>query len=437
MDYFFRLIVTAVLLFFGVTGMAQQIPVYNHFVVNPYLFNPAEVATDNYMSLQFNHRQQWRGIEGAPVVSTLTFQLPFDYKSTRLGVMVRSFSRGLLTTQDVMFTYSYRIFLTKQSTLHFGISAGITTNGINMNEIDDPDDPVLADYLNNNMQPAGNAGLLLKSGSGLNLGVSLPKLFQSRFNFNENFQNTTFSPFDEIMFMGYYKKRFTEKRLVTRRVKGSLRRVNLEGTYAPLQFYLVYRYSQIVDERIEALVKLDLGQHMYIGGGYRLNYGMTGMVGFNIGNLSFGYAYEPATSQVSGYVNGTHEINLSLRFGKEKETGRVDPVIKTIEKADERSARFSSQDIDKGKDSQTGQINSKKKYYVVVKSFKDFNSADDLVRRLAEREIYTSIFFNKADDKYYVYTFETFKQKEANEQKEAVYKAVKYRSVKVLTIELE
>ncbi len=437
MDYFLRRIVTTLLLFSGITGFAQQIPVYNHFVVNPYLFNPAEVASDNFMSIQFNHRQQWRGIDGAPVVSTLTFQLPFDYKSTRLGVSIRSFSRGLLTTQDALFTYSYRVYLTKQSTLHFGISAGITTNGINMNEIDDPDDPILADYLNNNMQPAGNAGLLLKSGSGLNLGISLPKLFQSSFNFSENFQNTTFSPLDEIMFMGYFKKRFQEKKIVTKRVKGALRRVNLEGTYAPLSFYLVYRYSQLVDERIEAMLKLDVGQNLYIGGGYRLNYGPTGMIGFNVGNFSFGYAYEPATTQVSGYVNGTHELNVSLRFGKEKEMGRIDPVIKTIEKTDERSARFSSQDIDKGKDSQLGQVNSKKKFYVVVKSFKDFNSADDLVRRLAEKEIYTSIFYNKQDKKYYVYTFETFKQKEANEQREAVYKATKYRSVSILTIELE
>ncbi len=192
-----------------------------------------------------------------------------------------------------------------------------------------------------------------------------------------------------------------------------------------------------MDERIEATIKLDLGPNMYVGGGYRLNYGMIGMVGFNIKNFSFGYAYEPASQQVSGFVQGTHELNLSLRIGKEKETGRVEPVIKTIEKTDERSARFSSQDIDKGKDSQTGQIKSNKKYYVVVKSFNDFNSADDLVRRLAEKEIYTSIFYNKGDKKYYVYTFETLKQKEANEQREAVYKATKYRSVQILTIELE
>lgn len=436
MDNFSRLIVTTLLVFSGITGISQQIPVYNHFVVNPYLFNPAEVATDNFMSLQFNHRQQWTGIEGAPVVSTLTFQLPFDYKGTRLGMTVRSFKRGLITTQDVLFTYSYRIFLTKQSTLHFGMSGGLTTNGINLAEIDDPDDPILADYLNNNMQPAGNVGLLLKSGSGLNFGVSLPKMFQSSFNFNDNFQNTTFSPFDEVMFMGYFKKRMGQQ-LVTKKVKGSLRRVNLEGSYAPLQVYMIYRYSQIIDERIEAFVKVDLGQHMYIGGGYRLNYGMTGMLGFNIGNFSLGYAYEPASQQVSGFVQGTHELNVSLRFGKEKETGRVEPVIKTIEKPDARSARFSSQDIDKGKDSQTGQVKSNKKYYVVVKSFKDFNSADDLVRRLAEKEIYTSIFYNKQDKKYYVYTFETFKQKEANEQKEAVYKATKYRSVMILTIEIE
>ena len=84
-----------------------------------------------------------------------------------------------------------------------------------------------------------------------------------------------------------------------------------------------------------------------------------------------------------------------------------------------------------------GKVSGNKKYYVVVKSFKDFNSADNFVRRLAEKELYTNIFYNKADKKYYVYTYETLKHKEAKEQEDAVYKLTKYRSVHILTIDLE
>jgi type IX secretion system PorP/SprF family membrane protein len=335
-----------------------------------------------------------------------------------------------------MATFAYRVFLSKTTTLSFGISAGVTTNGIDMAAIDDPDDPVLSDFLNNNMQPAANAGFVLNSGNGLNLGVALPRLFSQDFTFPQNFKNTSFSPFEEVLITAYYRRMYGKK-IVTKRVKGTRRRVNIEGTYAPLQFYLIYKYSELIDDRIEALIKLDLGDHVYVGGSYRLDYGFTGMVGFNFGNLSLGYAYEPAPEQVSGYTNGTHEINLRIRFGERKEHVIPEPVIKTIQKKEERSARFSSEDIDEGKDSMEGKVSGSKKYYVVVKSFKDFNSADNFVRRLAEKELYTNIFYNKADKKYYVYTYETLKHKEAKEQEEAVYKLTKYRSVHILTIDLE
>ena len=416
--------------------MSQQVPVYNHYFINPYLYNPAEAGGEGYTTLHLNHRQQWRGIDGAPVVSTLTFELPFNSRAGNLGIYLRSYDRGLLTTQDIMASFAYRLFLTKTTTLSFGISAGVTTNGVDMAAIDDPDDPVLTDFLNNNMQPAANAGFVLNSASGLNLGVALPRLFNQDFTFEQNFKNTSFSPFEEIFITAYYRKQYGKK-IVTKRVKGAQKRVNIEGSYAPLQFYLIYRYSQLVDERIEAMLKLDLGDHLYVGGSYRLNYGLTGMVGFNFGNLSLGYAYEPAPDLVSGYTNGTHEINLRIRFGERKEHVIAEPVIKTVQKTEERSARFSAQDIDEGKDSMEGKVDSKKKYYVVVKSFKDFNSADTFVRRLAEKELYTNIFYNKADKQYYVYTYETLKLKEAKEQEEAVYKLTKYRSVSILTIDLE
>ncbi|MCA6078891.1 type IX secretion system membrane protein PorP/SprF [Fulvivirga sedimenti] len=437
MDNFLTRIVTLVLMMaIGPVALCQQVPVYNHYFINPYLYNPAEAGSEGYTTLHLNHRQQWRGIDGAPVVSTLTFELPFNSRSGNLGIYLRSYDRGLITTQDIMATFAYRLYLTKTTTFSFGISAGVTTNGVDMNAIDDPDDPVLVDFLNNNMQPAANAGFVLNSGSGFNLGVSLPRLFNQEFTFDQNFKNTQFSPFEEIFVTAYYRKQYGKK-IVTKKVKGAQKRVNIEGTYAPLQFYLIYRYSQLIDERIEAMLKLDLGEHMWVGGSYRLNYGLTGMVGFNFGNLSLGYAYEPASQQVSGFTNGTHEVNLRIRFGERKEHVIAEPVIKTVSKPQERSARFSSEDIDEGKDSMEGKVASKKKYYVVVKSFKDFNSADNFVRRLAEKELYTNIFYNKADKNYYVYTYETLKQKEAKEQEQAVYKLTKYRSVMILTIDLE
>ncbi|MEJ2004924.1 MAG: PorP/SprF family type IX secretion system membrane protein, partial [Cyclobacteriaceae bacterium] len=124
MDNFFRRIVTLSLLLISGSALSQQIPVYNHYFVNPYLYNPAEAGGEGYTTLHLNHRQQWRGLDGAPIVSTLTFELPFSSRSGNLGIYLRSYDRGLISTQDIMASFAYRIFLSKTTTLSFGLSAG-------------------------------------------------------------------------------------------------------------------------------------------------------------------------------------------------------------------------------------------------------------------------------------------------------------------------
>ncbi|MBL6445579.1 PorP/SprF family type IX secretion system membrane protein [Fulvivirga sp. 29W222] len=413
---------------------AQQIPVYNHYYNNPYLFNPAEVGSNGYLNFTLNHRQQWRGIEGAPVVSTLTFEAPFDYKQHAYGLTIRNYERGLITTNDLLATYAYTVYLTKVSKISFGLSAGVTSTDIDFDQIDDPDDPVLDEFLRNNIQPIANFGFKLKTKSGLNLGITIPKLFKPTIISTQDFQNYEFSPFDEILFSTYYKKRI-DKKIVTRRIKGIRRRVAIEDAYAPLQMYLLYRYSKVTDERIEVLSTLHLHEDFWIGGGYRLNYGAFGLVGFNISSFSFAYAYEPASNLVDGYTAGTHELQLTINIGERKKLERTKPILRTIEKTETHRARYSVEDISEGGGEDKGS-DRPKKYYVVIKTFKDFDSADAFVRRMKEeRELYTNIFYNKVDNKYHVYTYQTFKLKEANEQKRALQELTKYKSVTIIAIE--
>lgn len=415
---------------------AQQIPVYNHYYSNPYLLNPAEAGSSGYLNFTLNHRQQWRGIEGAPVVSTLTFEAPFDYKRHAFGMSIRNYTRGLITTNDIMGTYAHTVYLTKTTTIHFGLSAGVTSTDIDMNKIDDPSDPILTNFLRNNIQPIANAGFKLKSKSGLNLGVSLPHLFEPTVLNSQDFASYDFSPFDEVLFMGYYKRQL-EKKIVTRRMGGMRRRVAVEDAYAPLQMYFLYRYSKLTDERIEVLATLHLHENFWVGGGYRLNYGVSGIVGLNVANFSFGYAYEPANNLVEGFTQGTHEVQLTIKIGEKKKLERAKPILRTLEKTENRQARYSANDISEGGGEDKG-VTKLKKYYVVLKSFKDFNAADNFVRRMQEeRELYTNIFYSKVDKLYHVYVYQTYKLKEANEEKRAVQELTKYKSVTIITVEQE
>jgi len=431
MDKFFY-ILSILLIISDIELYAQENPVYNHYYNNPYLINPAEAGGDGYMSIKLNHRQQWRGVEGAPVVSTLSFQTPFDYKKGAIGVNVRNFERGLITTTDFLATYAYTVYLTKTTTLHFGLSAGLTANSIDFSEIENINDPALADFQNNNMQPIANFGFKLKSPSGLNLDISLPRLFKPSYVNTTNFETYDFSPFDEVTVMTYFKRPL-DKKIVTRRRGGMQRRVALEDAYAPLQLYAIYKYSPIVGQRVEVLATLHLNENIWVGGAYRINYGASGIFGLKINSFSFSYAYEPSNKLVSGFEQGTHELQLSLNIGEKKKLERSKPILRTIQKSETRQARFTQQDVQMGGSGE--QSVSGKKFYVVLKEFRNFDAADYFSRNLREKEeLTTDIFYNKNNGVFYVYIYETESSKEANKEKKAVEELTRFKNVKIIII---
>src|SRR5258706_9426071 len=97
MSKFFRVFIISILCFSCYNGFAQNYPVYNSYYINPCLFNPAEVATD-YTYVYLNHRRQWLGIEGAPVISTINFNTMLNETHAGVGAKLSSFQRGLLNT---------------------------------------------------------------------------------------------------------------------------------------------------------------------------------------------------------------------------------------------------------------------------------------------------------------------------------------------------
>src|SRR5688572_20886273 len=108
MRYFFNCFIGLLFWLCCQTGHAQNFPVYNSFYLNPFLYNPAEALTD-YSQIYALHRQQWMNIEGAPVVSTLTFTTLMNESRAGLGGKISSYKRGLLTTTDFSIAYAYGI----------------------------------------------------------------------------------------------------------------------------------------------------------------------------------------------------------------------------------------------------------------------------------------------------------------------------------------
>jgi type IX secretion system PorP/SprF family membrane protein len=414
---------------------AQNYPVYNSYYINPYLYNPAEVATD-YTCLFVNHRQQWLNIEGAPVLTTINFNTLLNETRAGIGFKASSFKRGLLTTTDFTLTYAYGIPLNQKSLLFFGLSGGAISNTIDITNVD-ANDPAIASYLADNIQPAANFGLLLRSATGLNLGISLPQLFAPKFNSTTAFENTSVSPIDNVIVSLYYKKK-VEGKIVTRNRKGVRTRVKTNDSYAPLEFYTLYKYSKIGTSQFEVMGKLNLSQAFWLGASYRQAYGLTGSLGFSISKFLMSYSYEPGNQPEPAFSKGTHEIQLGLRLGEARKFKRAAPVFRSAlrtAQSEQHSARFQHKEEDP--DDIHLQQNAKKKFFVVIRSFADFTSADVYKQKLIDQKYNANIYYNASDKKYHVHVFETLKSAEAHEEARNLKNYSKLKEARVLTITLK
>jgi hypothetical protein len=95
-----------------------------------------------------------------------------------VGGKFSSYKRGILNTTDVTLSYAYGIPMGQKNWLFLGLSAGAISNSIDLTNVSDVNDPAIANYLSNNMQPAAGFGALYRSGSGLTSGFPCHNYFQ-------------------------------------------------------------------------------------------------------------------------------------------------------------------------------------------------------------------------------------------------------------------
>ena len=433
---FFFLLILTTLFISAYESCAQNYPVYNSYYINPYLYNPAEAATD-YTYVFLNRRQQWTGVEGAPVSTTLNISSMINQSHAGLGAKISSYQRGFLSTTDLSLTYAYGVPLDQKNTLFFGLSGGAISNTIDMNKVDPADlsDPAISNYLANNLQPTANFGMLYRSSSGLNFGITLPQLFGPKFNSTSNFSSTAFTPMDNAIVSLYYKRK-VEGKIVSKTKKGVRSRVKTNESYAPLEFYAVYKYAKAGNSQFEVLGKLNLSENFWLGAMYRQAYGFAGVTGFSVKQFIISYSYELGGQPESGFSTGTHEIQLGLRLGQQKKFRHVVPVLHSTIKSTKEShtARFQQtvEDTDNiGENKKT----EKKTYYVVIKVFPDFTGADAFKKKLIEQKYNADIFYYPKDKKYYVHVLESTKSSEAYEEARNLKNYTKLKEARVLTVE--
>lgn len=292
-----RTLTILVILYFVGAGFVkgQQLPVYSQFFFNPYLYNPSYAGTDHRLTVMFTHRQQWIGIEGAPVTSNVSIHSPLG-GAVSLGASITQDETGIFKNTTGLLSFAYTLSMSHEQTLRFGLSGGLGSNTIDFNSIGSPPLGTLSALETSNYF-AANFGLSYHY-NHLTIGAALPQLISNDLSNPIETQDINFTPFDNILVNLHYLIVFE----------------NDDYSFEP---YLVYHYEKNNAQFIELMGLFHIQHKVWLGGSYRLGYGPSAFLGFHLGDqLYLGYAHELGTTVVDQIGQGTHEVQLKLHFGK-------------------------------------------------------------------------------------------------------------------------
>jgi type IX secretion system PorP/SprF family membrane protein len=301
----FRILLVIFMTAFVKIGHTQNYALQNSWQANPFIVNPASAATDYTMAYS-TYRAQWLGMPGAPKFATLGFNTLLHKTRAGAGFRFSNFTRGFLTTNDISATFAYGVPINKTNKIFFGLSGGMLTQSINWGRVTDDTDPLLT-TLNKSAIPSISFGVLLKSTSGFNLGVTMPQLARSE-QLNTNFQ---FVP-DNLVVMAYYSTWAPQGGVKSHNRSRSAAKRKKDGN--PLELYSLYRLTQNGGQA-EIFAKYNT-KAAWVSMGYRQGTGIIPGIGFNLGKLNLQYTYEMG---LGGDIPlKSHELLLLAKLGEKK-----------------------------------------------------------------------------------------------------------------------
>lgn len=294
------------------TAFAQQDPQNTFFMYNQGLYNPASVGSKGFASINVLYRQQWLGFEGAPVSQVLTFDAPLAGDRVGLGVSVRHYTIGINTDWRAAMAYSYKMQITPDAALRFGIQGSIHYLGMNFNNssvvVDKLNDQSFSDGVMTRLY-RGNigAGLYFTYKNSVWAGISTPAFYPITLGRNGDVDMTATA-------IAHFYGAF-----------GALLDINNDIQLKP-SFLVKYAQNAPIDVDINASVILK--RMLMLGASYRLGGDNIGdsidfMAGYQVlHNLLLGAAYDMTISGLKDHNNGSFE--LLLRYDIKSEKGDLD-----------------------------------------------------------------------------------------------------------------
>lgn len=286
-------LITVVFSLSVLSSFAQQKVQFTQYMFNGLVINPAYAGAEEALSLTFIQRNQWKGIENAPLTQTLSAHTLVKKKKLGLGVTLVKDEIGAHKNLNATTNYAYHIQTGKQSYLSLGVQAGIQNLRSNYSSLNGAsNDPALNNVDISETFFDFGAGVYFRSPT-FEAGLSAPQLLPETVSLND----TLAIRLDRTNLFLFTLYKFSLSESFTFQPSTLLK--YLPGL--PLSY----------DVNINVLYRDVLN----LGVSYRRNESVDFLFKAQVTpQLQVGYAYDHTIGDVARLSNGSHELMVQYVF---------------------------------------------------------------------------------------------------------------------------
>jgi len=272
--------------------LGQQDPNFTLYNFNMNIINPAYVGSNEIREISFAHRSQWIGIDDAPRTSTVSYSAPLK-NNLGIGFSIVDDAVFVLNETDLMVDVSYKLQLSEEHLLYFGIKAGGSFVSIDLNKAGAPGDDPLFTKNQSFFNPNVGAGAYLKH-KKFYVSLSTPNFLNgTRY---EKDGNTPIAAIDNLHL--YFGSGYT---------------FNLSNNFDITPSVMV-RHVEGAPTSYDVSATADLYQKVKAGINYRIDESLSLYTLFNVfKEVRLGFAYDITTSKVN-QVNDNGSLEFMFRY---------------------------------------------------------------------------------------------------------------------------
>jgi len=292
-------IIGLIVMLFTIVSSAQQDAQYTQYMYNTIVVNPAYAGSRQAMSIFALHRNQWVGVDGAPVTNSFSVNTPINESKVGLGLSVVNDKIGISTENNIAADFSYTIPASERYKLSFGLKASANLLSLDFSKLSyQPGDPNLyQENIDNKFSPNIGVGFYLHSDNSY-IGISAPYLIETK-HFDDSGNSSSSSHIAKEKINYYLIAGYVFDLSPSLKLKPSLETKYVQG--APLQ--------------VDVSANFMINEKFVAGLAYRWSAAMSVMAGFQASDSWFiGYGYDFDTTEFAKYNSGSHEIFLRFEL---------------------------------------------------------------------------------------------------------------------------